>query len=172
MGGTELLGEFELVVEHVDGNDGAGAAHPRPGDYIQSDTAGADDRNQISRLYFCRVLCRPEAGDGGAADAGRFSHIYLIIHHRQLILVNQGLGSKAANPQRLGNRTPIRELETRRLPRLAHTFFLVTAGMRFSSHTLIAMTANLLQCGHHAISRFNPHDLRADGFYRTGDFVA
>ncbi|MNM95684.1 hypothetical protein D3C81_1081390 [compost metagenome] len=168
--GAELPRQFQLAVEHVDGDDPPGPGQRRAVDRRQADAAAADHGNRLAGRHLGGIDHRAGAGGDGAADqrgavqwhvapdchAGVFVHEHLLGEGRQvgelrhrLVLVRQ-TRLIALGPAGVGG------LAQRQVP----------------GQAVLAVPAVDRQAGHHVVARLDRTHLRAHLLDHAGGLMA
>ena len=80
VGGAELAGVSELVLQGVDGDDLLRAGQEGARDHAEADAAAADDDHGAAGLDLRRVRHGADARRHGAADEARFVEGHVLAH--------------------------------------------------------------------------------------------
>ncbi|MNM97708.1 hypothetical protein D3C81_1102200 [compost metagenome] len=170
IGGAELPGQFQLRVEHVDGNDPPCPGQRRAVDRGQTDTAATDHRNGFARAHLGGVEHRAGAGGDRATEQGGTVQRHVTADRHAGVFVHQHL---------LGEPGQVDELRHR----LVHVgqawlFVLATLGFRrhtarqVTGHAVIAVTAEHGQAGDHMVAGLDRAHFGADLLDHASGFMA
>ncbi len=172
MGGAELLGHGQLVIADVDGDDRGRPGQQGPGDRVESDTAGADDRHRVPDAHLRGVDGSAGSGGDAAAQHRRLWEGDFLVHHGQLVLVHQGLFGKPTQTQGLGDVGAVFQGDAGRLIGLAQGRTRVGAGVGPSGQAVNTRPAELNQAGDHVVANVHGRHLGTDGLHDTRDLVS
>ena len=161
VGGAELAGQLELRLEHVDGDDLAGAGDGGALDAVEADAAAPDHGDGGAGLDLGGVEHRADAGGDAAADQRGPVERHVLADLHEAVLVDEHLlGERAHVEQRVGLLAGVGEprLGARRPPHGV----LALAQRQVAGEAGLAVAAEHRQAGDHVVAGLHVGDLVAD----------
>ena len=160
VGGTERLGQLQLGLDPVDGDDAPGAGDGRTLDAVQPDAAAPDDRDRLARLDPGGAEDGAEAGHDATSDQSGPVERHVLVDLHQAVLVGEDLLGEARQVEELPHRLAVlgQPLRPGRSPLGVGR----RAQGRAARQALLTVAAEHRQAGDHVVAGLDVADLIAD----------
>ncbi|MNX54432.1 hypothetical protein D3C86_851600 [compost metagenome] len=170
VGGTELFGQFQFRIEHVDGDDPPCPGQRRAVDRGQADTAAADHCHGFARTYLGGIEHRASASGDGATEQSGAVQRHVAADRHAGVFMHQHLLGKPGQVDELRDR--LLHVSQARLFILAALGFRRHAARQMTGHAVVAMATEHGQARDYMIAGLDRAHFGTDLFDHTGRLVA